>query len=59
MDHSNVSYMNDMHIFKWRTTDEDRRSKYIFDFREVLIFFTFFIRVFFKNNYFTVLLIEL
>ena len=41
MNHSNVSYMYDIHILNWRTTDEDRRSKYILDFFD-LFYYGFF-----------------
>ena len=44
--------MKDIRIFKWRTTDEDRRSKYILDFRDFLIFLTFFITGFFQEQLF-------
>ena len=30
MDHFNVSYMNSIRIFNWRTTDEDRIDQNIF-----------------------------
>ena len=47
-----VNSSSSIQTVKWRMTDEDRRSKYIYRFREIIRFYL----VTFKNNYFTFLL---